>query len=163
MIVELRPLRPEDAAISFAWRNDPLVWTYTTAAGRGPVTEATERAWIEQVIRHPHERRCAILVDGAYVGNVYLMDIGDGNAQFHIFIGDRRIWGRGVGGRATAAMLEIGWRDLDLERIHLFVHRDNAAAVTLYQRVGFVLLPQKAPGEGFVRMVAANPHQPGKG
>ena len=156
MTIELRPLRPDDAAISIAWRNDPLVWTYTTAAGRGPVTEATERAWIEQVIRHPHERRCAILVDGAYVGNVYLTDIEGGSAQFHIFIGDRQAWGRGIGRRVTALILDLGWCDLDLDSIYLLVHRDNAAAGAMYRKLGFVAVASEG---AFDRMVIANPCQ----
>lgn len=156
MTVELRPLRPDDAAVSVAWRNDPLVWTYTTAAGRGAVTEATERAWIEQVMRHPHERRCAILADGAYVGNVYLTDIEGGSAQFHIFIGDRQAWGRGIGRRATAAILELGWRELDLDSVYLLVHRDNSAARAMYCKLGFIAV---ASGSIFNRMVLANPYR----
>lgn len=156
MIVDLRPLRPEDAAISVAWRNDPLVWTYTTAAGRGAVTEATERAWIEQVMRHSHERRCAILADGAYVGNVYLTDIGDGSAQFHIFIGDRQAWGQGIGRRATTAILELGWRELDLDSIYLLVHRGNAAAGAMYRKLGFVAVASEG---AFDRMIIVNPHR----
>lgn len=117
-----------------------------------------ERAWIERVVSEPTNRRCAILADDVYVGNVYLTDIRDGSAQFHIFIGDRRIWGRGVGQRATAAMLEIGWREMELNNVYLLVHRENVAALSLYRGLGFVA----ASDEGaFLRMIVVNPYQRG--
>lgn len=160
MNVELRPLVPADAEKAMHWRNDPMVWTYTTAAGRGPVDVETERAWIERVMADPTNRRRAILADGSYVGNVYLTDIHDGTAQFHIFIGDRRVWGRGVGRRATAATLELAWRELGLGSVYLLVHRDNAAALSLYRGLGF--RPVASEGS-FERMIIGNPRQPSSG
>lgn len=160
MKVELRPLVPSDAETAVHWRNDPAVWTFTTAAGRPPVEVDTERAWIERVIADPANRRYAIIAEGSYVGNVYLTDIDAGTAQFHIFIGDRRMWGRGVGRRATAAILELGWSELDLDSVWLLVHRDNAAALALYRGLGF------SPSKGedpFERMTLTNPHRTGSG
>lgn len=160
MKVALRPLEPTDAETAVHWRNDPAVWTYTTAKSRERVDVATERAWIERVATDSTNHRCAILADGIYVGNVYLTDIRDGSAQFHIFIGDRGIWGRGVGRRATAAILAIGWRKLDLDSIYLLVHCENVAALALYRSLGFTA----AGDEGaFVRMAIANPYKPGDG
>lgn len=157
MKIELRLLESGDAEAAARWRNDSVVWTHTAATGRTNVISAdTERAWIEQVLRNPAERRCAILADGRHIGNVYLTDILDGAAQFHIFIGDRGMWGRGVGRRATAQMLKLGWRELGLRHIHLSVHRENTAALSLYRGLGFTEEGQ-VQGETFVRMVAANP------
>ena len=154
MKVELRPLLPTDAEKAVHWRNDPAVWTYTTAAGREQVDVETERAWIERVTANPAERRCAIVVDDLYVGNAYLTDIEGGTAQFHLFIGDQTAWGRGIGRRATAAMLEVAWRGLDLDSVYLLVHRDNAAALAIYRGLGF--LPLASEGS-FERMSVSNP------
>jgi diamine N-acetyltransferase len=137
--VELRPLVPADAEISVRWRGDPSVWTYTLAAGRPPVELATEREWIERVIADPTGRRFAILADNRYVGNVYLTDIADGAAQYHIFIGDRDMWGRGIARAATVAVLDVAWRDLLLNRVYLLVHPDNQVARGLYERLGFTV------------------------
>ncbi len=46
---------------------------------------------------------------------------------------------RGVGSALMAAMLELADRWLDLRRIELTVYADNAAAVHLYEKFGFVI------------------------
>jgi RimJ/RimL family protein N-acetyltransferase len=154
--IELRPLVPADAETSVRWRNDPAIWTYTGAVGRGPIDVATERAWIERVMMDPGERRYAIVADGAYIGNAYLTDIADKKAQFHIFIGERDRWGQGLGRRTTAAVLELAWQELDLNDVYLLVHRSNDAAISLYRTLGFAAV---GPEGDFERMAIANPHR----
>ena len=156
MKVRLRPLREEDAHISIAWRNDPEVWTYTHAAGRaGPKVE-DELAWIRRVNADPTCRRFAILADERYVGNVYLTDIANDDAEFHIFIGDKSVWRRGLAGEATRQMLDYGWRELGLRQVHLEVHRDNEAALRLYRTLGFAEEGANGP---FIRMRIVAPPQ----
>jgi len=46
--------------------------------------------------------------------------------------------GRGVGGTLVAAALELADRWLALRRIELEVYTDNAAAIALYEKFGFV-------------------------
>jgi len=158
MKIEFRPLVAGDADRAVHWRNDPLVWTYTTAVNRKPVAVETERAWIERVATDPTSYRRAIIVEGTYVGNVYLTDIRNGTAQFHIFIGDRQVWGQGIGRRATAAILDLAWHQLSLERVYLLVHHDNAAAMALYRGLGFALVASEG---NFERMEIAAPYRPG--
>lgn len=138
MKVALRPLEPADAETSARWRADPAIWTYTLAAGRTPVELATEREWIERVIANPTGRRFAILADDRYVGNIYLTDIAGGSAQYHIFIGERDMWGRGIARAATVAILNIAWAVLGLNSVYLLVHPENRVAKGLYQRLGFL-------------------------
>jgi putative acetyltransferase len=47
--------------------------------------------------------------------------------------------GQGVGSALMAAMLELADRWLDLRRIELTVYADNAAAIHLYEKYGFVI------------------------
>jgi putative acetyltransferase len=47
--------------------------------------------------------------------------------------------GRGVGGTLMAALLDIADNWLNLKRLHLTVLADNAAAIALYRRFGFVV------------------------
>lgn len=139
MNVTLRPLEPADADTSVHWRADPAIWTYTLAAGRPPVELATERAWLVRVIADRNGRRFAILADDRYVGNVYLTDITATSAQYHIFIGERDMWGRGIARAATMAVLDIAWTDLGLDQVYLLVHPDNRIARGLYERLGFTV------------------------
>lgn len=154
MNVTIRPLRVADAATSVVWRNDPGIWTYTLAAGRSGSTLEKEAAWIERVMADSTGRRFAIEADGRYVGNIYLTDIIDGTAQYHVFIGDRGYWGKGIARQATAKILDHAWSVLELASVELAVHRANEAALALYRRQGF----QDIGAEGdFVRMRISNP------
>ncbi|HKG26028.1 MAG TPA: GNAT family N-acetyltransferase [Thermomicrobiales bacterium] len=47
--------------------------------------------------------------------------------------------GRGVGTALLAALLDLAFNWLGLQRIELTVYADNAAAVRLYQKFGFVI------------------------
>jgi putative acetyltransferase len=56
-------------------------------------------------------------------------------------------WNRGVGSALVAAMLDLADNWLDLKRVELEVFYDNAAAIHLYEKFGFVI-------EGTKRMYA---------
>lgn len=160
MTVSIRALRPTDAEIAYRWRNDPSIWTYTLAAGRSITVDAEiERAWIIKTAADDTAQRFAIDADGVYVGNIYLTDIVGGSAQYHVFIGERQAWGRGIASEATAQILRVAWEQLRLDRIYLYVHPDNAAGMRLYIRFGFVIVGHDRLGTqtDFVRMELNNP------
>jgi len=161
MRVEIRPLRESDAAISVHWRNDPAIWRHTAESPDRPITLKDELAWIRRVMADPTSRRFAIVADGTYVGNIYLTDLADGEAEYHVFIGDKAYWGRGVAKRASERLIEFARRDLRLRGIQLRVKHSNRRAVRLYETLGFVrtgtdgefilmhlhLTPRQVPGE----------------
>lgn len=67
------------------------------------ITPECELNWIRQVMANPSDYRCAIIVNGVYVGNIYLTDINNGTATYHIFIGDKTYWGEGSGQASLTA------------------------------------------------------------
>lgn len=149
MKVTIRPLEEADAFTSVKWRQDPEIWKFTPARGRDPANLETELAWAKY--QRPDAMRFAILADGQYVGNAYLYDIDDFTAEFHIFIGERSLWGQGIGKEATRLTLQEG-RKIGLQSINLGVHHQNAAARKIYERLGFRLICRKGD---YVRMSLA--------
>jgi len=137
MKVSIRPLKEEDAYTSVKWRNDPEVFKYTGNTYAHNITIESELAWIRKVIANPHDYRCAIIVDGVYVGNIYLTEINDGVAHYHIFIGDKSYWGKGVAKLASLQIIEYGFRTLNLNQIILRVKSMNLSACNLYKALGF--------------------------
>lgn len=137
MEVRIRPLREEDAKTSYHWRNNPEIFKYTGANYDHTITVEDETNWIRQVINKKNDYRCAIIVDGKYVGNIYLTDIGDGVATYHIFIGEQDYWGKGVAREASKQILDYGFNQLKLHEILLKVKRENTRANRLYQKLGF--------------------------
>ena len=88
----------------------------------------------------PDEYRCAILADGVYVGNVYLTGITKDKADYHIFIGERNYWGKGVAREASKQILEHALSVLRLKRVELRVRKENCRAVSLYTSLGFKII-----------------------
>lgn len=138
MNVTIRPLEESDAYTSVKWRNDPEVFKYTGNTYSREITIDNELEWIRNVISNQNEYRCAILADGIYVGNIYLTDINDGEAEYHIFIGERSHWGKGIARLASKQIIEYGFTQLHLNCINLRVKVANKRAYTLYQTLGFV-------------------------
>jgi RimJ/RimL family protein N-acetyltransferase len=135
--VTIRPLEESDARTSVAWRNDPSLWTLTRSRPDREILLADEQAWIKRVIADSSSRRFAIVADGVYVGNVYLTDVDDRTAEYHIFIGNRKYHGRGVARRASEEILRYAREILRLDAVRLEVHRQNHPAVSLYRSLGF--------------------------
>ena len=137
MKVTIRPLIETDAYVSVKWRNDPEVFKYTGNTYNHEITIESELEWIRKVISNPEEYRCAILVDGIYVGNVYLTEIIGGNANYHIFIGERCYWGKGIAKEASRQIVDYGFNKLHLNSIRLRVRKQNIRAISLYRSLGF--------------------------
>ena len=85
-----------------------------------------------------NDYRCAIIVNGVYVGNIYLTDINNGTATYHIFIGDKTYWGKGVAKQASRQIIQYGFSQLRLHTICLHVRKANIRAHCLYQSLGFI-------------------------
>lgn len=137
MKTTIRPLAESDAYVSVKWRNDPQVFKYTGNTYDHEITLDSELAWIRKVMANQDEYRCAIIADDKYVGNIYLTGIHDGQADYHIFIGDRTSWGKGIAAEASRLILRYGFDVLGLDRVNLNVRPDNIAAVSLYDKLGF--------------------------
>ena len=139
MNVAIRPLIEQDAYTSYKWRNNPDVFKYTGNIYTKEITLESVLAWIRRVIENKNEYRCAILVDEIYVGNIYLTNIIVGySAEYHIFIGDKSYWGKGVAQQASIGILHYGFSNLNVQTIYLEVHVENIVAVCLYEKLGFV-------------------------
>ena len=138
-MVYIRPLRREDALISYRWRNDPDIWKYTGHRPNMEVTPEIELAWIDRVLADESSRRFAICMseNDRYIGNVQMTGIGNGAADFHIFIGDKEYWGRGCATEATEKLIKYAKEILQLKELKLWVNPQNKAAIKVYLKCGF--------------------------
>lgn len=141
MQVSIRPLQEQDAYTSVKWRNDPEVFKYTGNTYDHEILLETELEWIRKVIANNNagkEYRCAILADNEYVGNIYLTDIEGTSAHYHIFLGNKDYWGKGIAKKASILILDYAFRNFDLNEVKLRVQKANVSAYNLYKKLGFV-------------------------
>lgn len=153
MTVTIRPLMEEDAYISVKWRNDPEVFKYTGNTYKQEIKIENELEWIRKVTRNPADYRCAILADDVYVGNIYLTDIDGTTAHYHIFIGNKTYWGKGVAKKASQLILDYAFNALKLRSVQLRVRKENKAASMLYKNLGFVEIKEE---DSWISMIIQN-------
>jgi RimJ/RimL family protein N-acetyltransferase len=65
------------------------------------------------------------------------LDAENNSVLFHITIGERDAWGRGMGSEATELMLSHAFDNLELHRVGLSVFSFNTRAIRAYEKVGF--------------------------
>jgi RimJ/RimL family protein N-acetyltransferase len=139
MEVTIRPLKENDAKISYLWRNDAEIWKYTGSKPTQPITYEIEKEWIQKVLKREDEIRFAICVgdNNEYVGNVQLTNITKTDAEFHIFVGNKKFHNKGIGTKATDLILNYSHKVLQLKTVYLFVNKENVTAIKSYKKCGF--------------------------
>lgn len=136
--VLIRPLKIEDAEISLRWRNDPDIWEYTGNRPTWEITHKIEDAWIRNAINEKDSSRFAIEADGQYIGNIQITNIVEGiTGQYHIFIGEKSFWGKGIATRATWQIIRYAKEVLKIKHLYLIVDPEHKAAIRIYEKCGF--------------------------
>ncbi|MCA9870557.1 MAG: GNAT family N-acetyltransferase [Anaerolineae bacterium] len=135
--VRLRATERDDLPLAVQYLNDPevLMWFGQPA----PLGMDDEIAWYERMRQDDGVINFAIEVEGRYVGGCGLTGINHVHrrAEIGIFVGDKSIWGRGVGSEAMALVMGYGFDYLNLHRIFLRVFAENTRAIHVYESLGF--------------------------
>lgn len=116
---------------------------------------AEEAAWFEQMLREPPlERPFAVdLVQGTerprLVGSAGLraFDWRNRSAELGLVIGDKSLWGQGLGTEVTRLLLRHAFFTLNLHRVWLRVYADHDRACRIYEKVGFVQEGRQRDGD----------------
>jgi RimJ/RimL family protein N-acetyltransferase len=138
--VRLRAFEDDDLPLMWQSVND---WETTRLTGmRYPSSLPDQREGLREMMKpNPNEKAFAIETeDGSLIGDCALCQISweDGRARLDVCIGDKTRWGQGYGTDATRALVRFGFEEMNLNRIWLLVHADNARAIRCYEKVGFV-------------------------
>jgi RimJ/RimL family protein N-acetyltransferase len=114
------------------WMNDPEVTAHLRA--RPNVTLASARKYFEE--NNGANILLAIYHDGKHVGNAGFFSIQNETAELRICIGEKSVWGKGVGSEAVRLMVDFA-RQRGLHKIWLQVGKSNARARKIYEKIGF--------------------------
>lgn len=136
----LRDFRPEDLPAYAELRAHPDSRRFSAEeeAHPGGVEELFGMFLTWSRERPRHRNQLAIVVPpGEVVGSVGIRVTSETNRQgsFGCEL-DPRFWGRGYALEAARAMLDYGFRELGLHRIHADTLEENAAAVNLAEKLG---------------------------
>lgn len=140
---KLRELEREDLKKINRWRNDPNLIACLGAPYRY-INEDVDLEWYDKYLHtRDNSVRCAIVDEqneNEVLGLISLLSINyiNRSGELHIMIGNSENRGKGVGTFAVKAMIAHAFDNLNLCRIELGVLENNAAAIRLYEKTGFV-------------------------
>jgi len=123
--VSLRPATRQDIDRLYQWRNDPEIYRWF----REQNGELDWHDHVEWFQNRPDDREDLIIEYlGGAVGVVSLAADGD----VGIYIGEKRLWGKGLASEALEKALKGRCRDLSAE-----INIENTASQKLFERHGF--------------------------
>lgn len=138
--VNLRRHRAEDLAAVTRWYRDPELGRLTRYHANPMSAEEIERFFrgrllSEDALAYAIEELPSRRLIGftTFSG----LDPENGSVLFHITIGERDAWNRGLGSEATELMLGHAFEGLGLHRVGLSVFSYNTRAIRAYEKVGF--------------------------
>ena len=135
----LGPVLQSDGPLFFNWLNN-LDLAHGNGAYR-PTDQARFDQWFGG-ISHDNSRvvfGVRLRGDLRLMGYVQLINIQSvaRTAELGVLIGEPGDRGQGFGQEAVRMALGFGWRDLNLQRVSLFVIGENPAALRAYAKAGF--------------------------
>lgn len=135
--VALRMLGRDDLATTLAWRNDPgsRTWFHSDDV----IAWESHVAWFEGYLGRDGDHVFILEDEGRPAAQVSLYRVTDGSAEFGRLLVDPDARGKGYGNLASRLCLQVADERLGLDRVHLEVKRDNAAAIKIYEGLGFVV------------------------
>lgn len=134
--IRLRPLEREDLRFVHELDNNESVMHYWFEEPYEAFFELCDL--YEKHIHDQSERRFVAEVHETRVGLVELVDINHihRRAEFQIIIAPD-FQGRGYAQEATRLAVEYAFTTLNLHKVYLVVDVDNAAAIHVYEQIGF--------------------------
>lgn len=140
-LTELQALSRDHLTTYMRWFQDADLAGLVSPAVVVPVTAEAEEEWYKGANVPGCLYTFSIYARGDHrlIGNCRIgpVDAKNRSAPVGIVIGEREYWGRGYGTDAMGLLLEFGFDELNLHRIHLNVYPFNDRAIRCYRKLGF--------------------------
>jgi RimJ/RimL family protein N-acetyltransferase len=138
--ISLKPFDSRNLDQYREWINDKDIMFYLNRVL--PVSDIEHRRWYEKAITDEKSIFFSIYlsVNEVYVGNIWLwsIDYRNSNAELRIFVGERKLWGTGIGSEAMNLLIGFAHKDLNLHKIYAYVHKKNPRAKNAFEKSGFI-------------------------
>ncbi|HXJ48575.1 MAG TPA: GNAT family protein [Candidatus Acidoferrum sp.] len=136
-VVRLRPPKPEDALPMVSWFEDLEV---THFGGRRTAHSIEmEKTWLESTAKDPNSVVWVLEVDGRAVGTTVIREI-DWRNGFGItgtVIGDRSLWGKGIGRETMQLRSRYAFMQLPLRKLKSSYFEGNTASGRAQAAAGY--------------------------
>jgi RimJ/RimL family protein N-acetyltransferase len=142
-MIKLKPLSKNNVSSFYKWINDDEVIKYSLPLFLKISTKNEIEKWYNGLIENNKIINLGIFLKTTdeLIGYAGICDISEINksGEFYIFIGEKKMWGKGIGTVVTEQLLKIGFLDYKLNRIFLTVSEPNVGGIKAYEKAGFKL------------------------
>ncbi len=146
-MIQLRNFKEQDAEFMLEWMHDyKIARAFKKNMEQNTLEDVKKYIASKQnsdKLKFAKELNYAVVDsdEDEYLGTVSLknIDFENSNAEFAIVLREKAQGGvKGISMSATKLILDIAFRDLDLERVYLTVLHNNVRARNFYEKVGFI-------------------------
>ena len=142
--IYLKPQQILDIRASYKWRNKKSIWAKTVGEGNFKLRKVTlkdEVEWFKKIKKNKNRKNLSIFLENnKLIGNIYFTNILNKKAEFHIVIGNKNYWNRGLGYKSTKLSLTYASVNFNINKFYLFVKKNNKYATLLYKKIGFKIV-----------------------
>jgi RimJ/RimL family protein N-acetyltransferase len=144
-MIELHPFARDDFALLIGWAPSPaFLMQWAGPIFTHPLDEPQLERYLQAAEGEHSTRRIFKGVEthsGDVVGHIELNNIDRRNRSAVVsrVLVDSKLRGKGFGAELVQKVVEVGFGELGVHRLELFVFDFNAAAIGCYRRCGFVI------------------------
>lgn len=141
-MIKLRALNRLHVTPFYDWLNDEDCIRYSLSAFQKINTKEDVDSWFNDILEDNKNLSLGIFLNGSeqLIGYAGICNISNSNksGEYFIFIGDKSVWGKGIGAEVTKQVLKIAFLEKRFNRLMLTVSEPNIGGVKAYQKAGFI-------------------------
>jgi RimJ/RimL family protein N-acetyltransferase len=136
-LVRLRAPRTDDAEVMITWFDDLEVTRFVKL--RHPPSVEGEKEWLDSVAKDPNTILWVVEVEGRPVGTtgIHMIDWKLGFGTTGTIIGDKAMWGRGLGRELMRVRAEYAFTQLPLRKLKSGYIEGNEASARAQVAAGY--------------------------
>ena len=136
-LVRLRPPKPEDAEVMISWFEDMEVTRFLLL--RHPPSIEMEKEWLEKMARSPDDVIWVIEHNEQTVGAtaIHMIDWKNGSGTTGTVIGDKSVWGKGLGRELMNLRARYAFTQLPLRKLKSAYTDGNDASAKAQAAAGY--------------------------
>ncbi len=140
-MISLRTLLKSDVFPFYNWVNDSEVIKFSLSLFRKINTKEEIENWFSELLKNRKDIIQGIILESTneLIGYAGVCNISNSNksGEYYIFIGEKKLWRKGIGTAVTEQILRIGFIEHKLNRIMLTVSEPNIGGLKAYEKSGF--------------------------
>jgi ribosomal-protein-alanine N-acetyltransferase len=136
-LVRLRPPKAEDTQAVITWFEDIEVTRFLLV--RYPPSMDMEKEWLDRMARNPDDVVWFIEYEGQLVGTtaLHMIDWKNGSATTGTVIGDKSVWGKGLGRELMQLRARYAFTQLPLRKLKSAYIEGNEASAKAQAAAGY--------------------------